>query len=153
MSIAIITSDAPNYRNLFHRYCREHRQSQELSRDPLQNAFFAYISKERGRFFDSNKELYLDVLLRDQHGADRGSVDFVQEGLIAKLHFINPASERTTRKRERSRKNAKLTAARHFLEFNYKLPIRAVRIDGTYDGKIWTATTVHVSPGDLSRKV
>jgi hypothetical protein len=147
--------DAPKYdfRHAFHKYCREHRVSQQRSRDSAQQAFFAYVSQERGRFFDSQKELYLDVLLRDHHGKDRGCLDFVQEGLIAKLHIINEHSERSTLKRERSRKNAKLATARHFLEDHYKVPLRAIRIDGTYNGKIWTATAVQVSPGDLSRKL
>lgn len=145
MSMPIINSNDVNYRSLFHRYCREHRVSQQGSRDPLQNAFFAYVSQERSRFFDSNKELYLDVLLRDYHAQDHGCVEFVQEGLIAKLHAVNPAAEKTTRKRERKRKNAKLLFAKEYLEFRYKTPLRVVRIDGTYNGTVWTATAVDVA--------
>lgn len=142
-----------NYSSEFNKYCREHRVSQQRSRDHVQQAFFSYVSQERSRFFDSAKELYLDVLLRDTHGGDCGSIDFAQEGLIAKLHVVNENSERHTWKRERSRKNAKLASARHFLENHYKLPFKAVRIDGTYANGVWTATAVTVSPGDLSRKL
>lgn len=144
----IVSANDKNYRTLFHRYCREYRKSQETSRDQFQNEFFAYVSQQRSAFFDSTRELYLDVLLQDERSQDHGCVEFVQEGLITKLHVLNPAAEKKTRKRERSRKNAKLLAAKSFLEFHYKIPLRAIRIDGTYNGTVWTATVVDVAAQD-----
>jgi hypothetical protein len=148
------SSDSYPHRSAFNTYCRGHQHNQQGVRGACQQSFFEYVKKGRSLFFDPNKELYLDVVLRDCQGQDRGRVDFVQEGLVAKLHVLNPAAEAATRKRERARKNAKLIVAKEFFEWQYKIPMRAIRIDGTpMPAGVWLVETIDIASSRREHKL